>query len=159
MVRKKKNSGFTLMELLLTVVILGIAAGFTYLSINNVGSAAAKEAAADVNYLVSRCRAACLSRTGESYILFKTEDAGSVAEYYENDTLADTAQLGGKRVSCAYNGGNAFPAEGLKLSFERATGAEKTTGGCTEVKDISFAGGGAEYKLSIVPATGSHRLG
>ena len=35
--KSTKNSGFTLMELLLVIIIMGIAASFAFLSISNIG--------------------------------------------------------------------------------------------------------------------------
>ena len=150
--KNAKNSGFTLMELLLIIVIMGIAASFIYLSVANVGSSSARKAANDMNYLISRCRSACLSREGESYIKLKATAEGYAADYYESGVLADTVALGGKRVTCTYNSGTAVTS-GVKISFRRSTGAEETA-----VKSIEFSSGGAEYSVYIVPATGSHGI-
>ena len=157
---KTKNAGFTLLELLLTIVILGIVTGFTYLSVSNVGISSAREAAADMNYLLSRCRAACLSRSGEGYILLRIAEDGCVADYYEGGAAepTDSIELGGRRVACTYNGTTALPEAGLKIGFERATGAEKTGGDYTQVQSILFSGGGRDFEVTLVPATGSHRI-
>lgn len=156
--KKAKNSGFTLMELLIMIVIIGIVAGFTYLSVSNIGSSAARRAANEMNMLISRCRSACLSMGGESYIELKAAaDGGCEALLYEGGKLAETLPLGGARVSCTYNGGS--PAAGIKMSFQRGTGAMKTGGAYSEVSSLEFSGGNAEEKIYIVPATGSHGMG
>lgn len=154
--KSTKNSGFTLMELLLIIVIMGIAASFFYLSVSNVGASSARKAASEVNYLISRCRSACLSRAGESYIELKAQADGIIADYYEGGEKADSVSLGGSRVSCTYNGTNELTDAGIKISFQRSTGAEKTGGGYTTVSSLEFTGGGAVYKVHIEPATGSH---
>lgn len=150
---KAKDSGFTLMELILVIVILGIAAGFTYLSVANVGAAQARSAATDTNYLLSRCRSASLSRAGDTYLkLYLDEDGHVAAEYCEGGVIAEQKQLGNGRVSCSIDGA-ALTEAGVEISFKRSTGAEDGS-----IKSIVFAGGRSEYEVYIEPATGSHAL-
>lgn len=156
---KAKNSGLTLIELLIVIVIMGIVAGFVCLSVSNVGSSAARKAATDLDHLLSRCRSAGLSRAGLSYInIMPTADGGFEAVYVESDLEAERLALGGKRVTCTYNQAQAIAMDGIKISFQRSSGAERVDGGFTEVSTISFSGGGAEYKVNIEPATGSHSV-
>lgn len=146
---KSKNSGFTLMELILVVVILGIAASFAYLSISNIGSTQARKAATDTDYLLSRCRAACLSRSGDNYLRLYQSGDKIMADYCENGSI-EQHELGDGRVSCAVDGSPLKTADAT-IRFERSTGAEQSA-----VQSISFSGGSSSYTVKIVPSTGSH---
>ena len=163
---KRKNGGFTLMELIVVMAIIGVVILAIGISISASTSAKAEKTAASINALISKCRVGCLSKAGDVSLTISLDAVGNIiCTYSENGTdSTDTFTGGGISVSYTtrYNGGTDSKTElsqttPLTLSFDRSTGGLEPQANGSECTSIIVTGG-RSYTISIVPSTGSHRL-
>lgn len=154
---KNTNKGFTLVELIVVIAIVGVIAGVVGLSSSFAAASNAKQAASDVSTMISKCRTGALSRTGDVYLTIEKNGNETVCVYYEDGTKAATKTLP-SRVSVTYKTDNGVGSSQLpmKLAFDRSTGAQKAIDG-RYITEIVLTGGGRSYTITLVPSTGSHR--
>lgn len=151
----KSNKGFTLIELIVVIVIMGILSTILIISISASFSANAKKSAVEINSYIGRCRTDCMSKSGNT--IFKLSLNGEnkiIGTLYHDSSCIDSTVLGGSRVSCEIinkDGKSALTQDGVQISFNRSTGGE-----ITEITDITLTGGGRTYTIKIVPSTGNH---
>ena len=161
---KTNNKGFTMVELIVVMLIIGIITVIVGLTISTSTSARAEGTASSVNALISKCRAGCLSKTGNVYLTLAVDNGSLVCRYYENDILVstDTFEANGIAVSVStmLNGPpttRALTATPFRLSFNRSTGAQTPQSDGSNCTALKFTGG-RTYTVELVPSTGSHRL-
>lgn len=178
----KNNKGFTLLELLVVVAIIGIVVGSMTYSINSVSSTRAKKFASDLNATMSQCRVDTMSGAPSPTYLELTKDNNGdyYATLYEGGSDAQhiktQQKLGGSGISCAFrtgsaaNAGIAAPSDtdpkietGTKLclAFDRATGAfvklADVKNGTEELNSSSITGDYCTY-IFIASGGGSYTL-
>ena len=162
---KNNNKGFTLVELIVVMAILGIVATLTALSVAASNSARAEQCATSVNSLISMCRSRSLSRAGDVQLTISLDGNGNiVGEYFKNGdgvpVSTDTFPGRGITVLCTTIVSNspttnALTTENpLTLSFDRSTGAQKNSPTCTAISFTSTR----TYTITLVPSTGYHHL-
>ncbi|GHV33562.1 hypothetical protein FACS18949_07830 [Clostridia bacterium] len=152
----KKNSGFSLLELVVVVAIIAVMAAMIVPTLAQVYLSEAKHAASNIDNMISKCKVNSMSRAGDVYVEFYNKDNRIYADYYEQDTVIYT-ELIGKRTSFTWDNGT--KSTELKLSFKRATGALSVFGevDLTGRSEVNIDVGG--YRITIVPLTGNHKVG
>ena len=162
---KRNNRGFTLVELIVVIAIMGVIAGLVGLTVGTAVSAKAQSAAASVNILLSKCRTGHLSKTGEAFLTLSVEDGMLLGRYYENysedDPPVSTDSFSLSGITVKYTT-DLTPEETvltgtpLKLSFNRETGGLEAVDGayCTKI----IFDGGRVFTIELIPVTGMHRL-
>lgn len=160
---KNKNSGFTLIELIAVVVMIGIIATIMGMSVTTVSSARAQRCANSVDSLISKCRAGCLGRSGDVHLTISLDSDGNIkGEYYENGVVARTETIPTSGLTVSYTtsaGVVALSGHPLTLSFNRSTGGQKfQSDGISYCTAIKFTGGGKLVTIKLVPSTGNHKL-
>ncbi|MEA4946127.1 MAG: type II secretion system protein [Oscillospiraceae bacterium] len=164
----KNNKGFTLLELIVVIAILGILAGVMSYSISSVSTTRAKKVTSDLNALISQCRVDTLSGSpSPTYLEILKEGDTLYGVLYEGKAedgapiVKVKQQLGGSGITCRYttaSGTTEITGGGtLKLGFVRATGALDTTdyANCTAINISAGAGNNA---ITLVSATGYHYI-
>lgn len=161
---KNDNRGFTLLELIAVVAILGICVTLSALSLGGASSPQARRCAMRIDGMLTQTRTASMSRAGEVYLELYSAEDGVYCVYTEiRDGVPDSKQdkLCGPRLSVSYIvneterplGDEANP---LRIAFRREDGALAGDSPCT---GITVTGGGVPYTVVIYPSTGSHALG
>ncbi len=159
----RAQEGFTLIELIVVMAIMVVVTGLVSLSVSAVNSATVKQSAVSVDYLISKCRAGCLGRSGNVYLTLSVDGSGNIiGQYYENDALVSTDTLPGQNiiVSCTTTTRTfELSDEPLTLSFDRSTGAQKSQSlteeiYCTSINFLSAR----SYTIKLVSLTGNHSL-
>jgi len=162
---KKHNAGFTLVELIVVMAILGVVSLTLGLSVSTSTSARAEKTAQSVNLLIAKCRAGCLSKSGDVHLTLSMSGDDLLCQYFENGTLvsSDLLAMSGITVSYATKKTDADPVTTslaltpLTLSFDRSTGAQTARSDGSYCTAITFAGG-RTYAIMLVPSTGLHKL-
>ncbi|MEG1633684.1 MAG: prepilin-type N-terminal cleavage/methylation domain-containing protein [Oscillospiraceae bacterium] len=163
---KKNNRGYTLVELMVVVAIIGVCVGLASLSISTVSSAQAKKTASSIDASISKCKIYALSRAQKVYIELSALNGETHVKLFEKDILVSDDVVGGERAPVSYTvNGTDTPISGtntLKISFSRDTGAFDFSGNTfspDNCSSIKIAGGGRSYVITLVPSTGAHTLG
>lgn len=164
----KKNAGFSLIELIVTVAILGIlSAGVVTIVLSRSGREAQK-AAKEISAALSETRAQALAKT-QAWMKIKMNDDG---EYVIETSYSGNVTLG-KKCTISYVGGGSGTISKteppLILSYDRASGAfypvgsDNTTptfplsnGYCKTI--IVSVGSNRMYELTLYTETGKHEL-
>jgi prepilin-type N-terminal cleavage/methylation domain-containing protein len=153
----KSNKGFTLVELIVVVAIIGIIIGAMTYSINSVSSTRAKKVASDLSALISQCRVDTLSGApSPTYLEISKDGKVYYGILHEGGEEKARQKLGGSGVSISWS--SQTEGDALKIGFSRATGAMDVINyqNCTSITVISGAG---SYTITLVPKTGYHSVG
>ena len=154
---KTDRRGFTLIELIVVIVILGVMTAVISISVTTLPSTRAKGCATDISDALDRCRVGCLTHASAEMTLSVNAKSKLEINYYENGTLRDTRELGSSGVTVS-DGTTTLPSgtassDEITLSFTR-------TGAVSDGNDhtLTVTGGGRSYTITVVGATGSHEI-
>ena len=161
---KSDNKGFTIIELIVVMLIIGIVTTIVGLNISTTSSAKAKRCATSVNSLISKCRADSLGRSGNVYLKLSLDSDGNIVCEHSDGTTVSTETFSGSGISVTYTttagkvalGSDALHS--LTLKFNRSTGGQNfQADGVSYCTAINFTSG-RTYSITLVPSTGTHKL-
>jgi len=166
-----KNKGFSLIELIVVVAIMGIALTIGGYALSAISLANAKNCATEMNAALELTRSQSYSTDSD------TGNIASVSFYYDTDGIYvyksfenAPKKIGSKHVEVKYTLKDdsteyilGDKTEQLTFSFDRSSGAfrkvivgDDTKSQCTS---ITVKSGGRTYTITCYPTTGKTKLG
>ena len=173
----KRNKGFSLLELIVVISLIGIVLGVLVVRVDRVFGFSAKEARSKLYTSLESLQVSCLSKETTTattvaganvYMEIYQKDGLHYLRYCEHTKELSNVQLGPKRISIQYSL-DSSPASyvnitgttKLRLSYNRSTGAFlPISGGASPryVKWIVVSGGEKTYKIELMPKTGKLQM-
>lgn len=162
-----ENRGFTFIELIVVVAIMGVAMSIGVYSLSVISLANAKSCASELELALERTRTQSLSSdsddTGLAAVCFYI---GTDGVYMEKSYEGTAKKIGGKGVEITYqikdSGTFTLDSQKLTFTFNRSSGAFRevsldgiSKGECTS---ITVSGGGNTYTITCYPKTGKTRM-
>lgn len=138
--QRLKNAGFSLVELMIAVALLGIGLTIIGMSVNTIFSLRATECQKEIAGKLSEEKVACLSRDGRVYMRLYQDANGVFVDQYVNGVLDDQKQVGNVSVkvfyTTTYSGEIALDATGIIIAFNRSDGSFMTVGNAWALQNI-----------------------
>jgi len=154
---RKIDKGFSLIELIVVIGIIGALVGALAVSVGSMFSQRAQQTATSAAALISKCKITSMSRAGDiSLRFYKNADGNIIGDYYENGSIVQTHILGASSV--------VQDPPDVYISFARATGALRIFGNAptaapaNATETIVFTSGGKGYAIDIATSTGRHAV-
>jgi hypothetical protein len=158
-----KNGGYTVLEIMLIVAVMAIAAAIVGLSLNSVFALNVKGCAKNLTAELGKEKVAAMTRTGDVYLrLYQTED-GVWADRYENDVPVEQGvKLGKGSVSVRWysdtnTAGTVLDETGIVLAYNRTDGSFMRIGAARALYDAVVPAYAGEYYTKITMTGGVSR--
>lgn len=167
----QRNRGFSMIELIVVIALLGVAVTLVGGSISQIFSLDQRQCATELNSAISRCKVGAMSRAGDVYLKLSVSDDGVFCTYYENDVQIEQQKIGKPALTLSYtdDAGNDHAiteAAPLYLSFTRTTGAFLKVGDAQKLGDDAAVPAMSNYycktihigayRVELIPVTGRH---
>ena len=184
----KDNKGFSLVELLVVVAIMGILSGFVFIGLPLLTGQNARECANNMSAALGREKNYALTRSGtaDCYMELLLDANGYLVKYYipqnavveghnpSDWVLAEEQKIGSGQVNvtCDFDDGtsiNITSGQSVKLVYNRTNGAFKESVK-SDGSELGIVGGGSvhctgitfdrgrKYEITLYPDTGKHVL-
>ena len=157
----KDNRGFSLIELIVVIAIMGIASGIVAYVLVNMSSARAKTAAEDLKAELETTRVLAMSRGGGKMKLYRDANGDIWAERVITNDVTDGSESGDKKkigtsaITITYHVKDSadydITNDPCEFTFHPGTG-EFT--GSRFIDSITVSGGGKTVKLILWKLTG-----
>ncbi|MEA4966117.1 MAG: type II secretion system protein [Oscillospiraceae bacterium] len=153
---KQNHRGFTLVELLVVMAILGICAALATISLSAVSSARAQKCATAIDAMLSEAKVAALSKDGNSYLALYEKDGKIYAALHAGGSVEEES-VGGQGVTVTYAAGGVTYSLGgagapLYLAFNRETGALRSLREAAALVSAAAAAAAPEGELTAITA-------
>jgi prepilin-type N-terminal cleavage/methylation domain-containing protein len=164
----KRNKGFSLIEVLVIVAIMGVGLGLASMSIASLSSADVRRCAVDMNSMLSKARVNSMYRDRPVLEISLDADSRVLGTYYEGGVEVQREFLGRRGGYTGVNvlGTDLLPGGSVFLGFRRGTGrlvvytsANGTMGtDAAGTPSITITRGTVIYTIDFVAATGRHTV-
>ena len=153
--RKERNhKGFTLIEMVVVIAIMGIMMGIGSYSLSLIASANAKECTHEINAALVSTRTKAYSSDSGTSVATMTLKKGTDGSIYVDKSFEDEKKVGGSKVAVSYSADGSTYTEldnaGLTFSFNRSSGAFNAL----PCKYIKVASGTKTYIITCYKNTG-----
>ena len=161
--QKLNNKGFSLVELIVVIAIMGVVSVGGIVSYGLLYSANAKEASAKLNSALNKTRIEAMSKVSASIEIYENDaDSKYYATIKVGENEQDPIYIGSSRVVISYEDTNTTTTieddDTLVISFDRETGAFKPirNDGTVDVycKEITVEAGHKTYTIQCEKLTG-----
>lgn len=158
---KKNNQGFSLVELIVIIALMAILVGGVLGYSNTYGSTKVKKCVNELDSIFSQTKVCAMSKT-QAYMIIYADNTGVYVKTVEGST-SETRKIGEKgltvkyrntRTGSTYTAIGTTEATGLKIEFDRASGACKKMADNKYCYAIQISNGNATYTVNIEPLTG-----
>ncbi len=167
-IREKRNSGVSMIELIIVVTIMSVTIGAASLGIGMVANKPAEQCANNMEICLNRCRTHTMGKLG-GYVAFYTGSDGAVYMVEKlgrplNYDVTDSSDCGaanytqkkigrkGVKVVCAGTDITSSPGSAVFFEFNRSDGSLRTPAGGDAVIEVSK--GNRKYSITIQRLTG-----
>ena len=152
----KKNRGFTLVEVMITVAVMGVLAGIVGISMGVLFGQRVKSMAADTKSVFQSTQIASMGRDNAYILIYQDGEDSFVVAYSSDDKIINSATA--HHVSVSYVVGNTTynspsKASAVKVYFNRQTGGLDATADAA-LKSITFSNGTKSITLQVSRLTG-----
>lgn len=152
----KQNYGFSLVELIVVVAILGACIGLITANINAIPAREAQRCANEIDAALSRCKIESMAKGGNASMVLECRSDG----YYltmNAGALTETDKIANRRCTVNCGGTMSDSSNNTRtFSFQRSTGAFDAG---SDISEITVTGGGRTYKITLYKLTGAHEIG
>ena len=160
------NKGFSLMELIVVIAIMGVVMVGGVITMGLLFSASGKEASAKLNSALIKTRTESMSKASASVEVYEnTADSKYYVAYTISGNKQEPIMIGDSRVEISYKDSNGTTTnlvaggQPLVISFERDTGAFKPIGTATGnlpiyCREITVVSGHKTYTITCERLTG-----
>jgi len=157
---KKHVKGFTMIELIIVIAIIGIFTALSTISLNYIHAGNIKSSAQKVNRALTELKMDTMSRDKKSYMYLYKKDSNYYMWCTTNNTFsADSAageRIGNSSTTITFNGSELKDGECKQISYLKSSGAfaKGTPSNITFSKD----NGDFKYVVTLVVNTGKHYI-
>lgn len=150
----KKNRGFTIVEVMVTVAIMSVLAAIVGITMGVLLGQRVKSMAADTKSVFQSTQIAAMGRDNAYIELHQVGNNAYVTAYSSDGDVINRAEAHNVTMSYFVNGASqGVPSSPVKIYFNRQTGGLKE-GAATAVSAISFTNGKRTITLQISRLTG-----
>lgn len=159
----KNNKGFSLVELIVVIAIMGVLTGIITISTRTILGSRVKECAANIESQLKMARETTMGKSRVTLKIYRNESG----EYYSELTTYDADQttvlstdkkrVGRKSITLKYSTDSVSyttmnNSDSFIVEYDRSSGAMKNQSSC--VREIVISSGSKEKKIKMYPETG-----
>ncbi|MCL2638871.1 MAG: prepilin-type N-terminal cleavage/methylation domain-containing protein [Oscillospiraceae bacterium] len=168
----KNKKGFTLIEILVVLALIGVSMGVVGISSSSTATNNLRKCTNAVNSMLARCRVNSLYRAEPVFVEFAVSGGNIVGRYFESDADGNSRMIEEQIMGSAKNLETIAIIDGeeinirnqfIRVSFTRRGMLYLIDGEGNELEDalltqIRFTSGTITYVIDITPETGSRRV-
>lgn len=157
---KKHSKGFTMIELIIVIAIIGIFTALSTISLNYLHAGNIKSSAQKVNRVLTELKMDTMSRENRSFMYIYNKDDNYYMWCTTDDTFsmlsAQGERIGNSSTRIVVDGNELTSGNHVKIAFRKSNGA--FISGTPERIEFSKDDGSFKYVVTLVVETGKHYI-